>query len=78
MRPGDIAWLTMAAAIIAYEIRAPRGELLTEAVDRYRTARPILTYIGIAYVAAHLARVWPRRIDPLTLIAERASRMAAR
>ena len=74
MRSGDIAWLAMALGVIAYEIGAPRGELLSEACDRYRARRPVATYAAIIFVAGHLARIWPRRIDPLCIVAEGARR----
>lgn len=74
MRSGDYAWLAMAAAILAYELGAPRGELLTQAADRYRARRPLLTYAVITYIAAHLARIWPQRLDPLTRAAAWAGR----
>lgn len=74
MKPGDWAWLTLATAILAYELRAPKGELLSQAADRYRTRRPITTHITIFYIAGHLARIWPRRIDPLCRITAWAGR----
>lgn len=76
MKAGDMAWLALATGVLAYEIRAPRGELLSEAVDRYRASRPVLTYAAIVFVAGHLARLWPRRIDPLCVIATQAGRSA--
>ena len=74
MRSGDYAWLAMAAAILVYEIAAPRGELLTQAADRYRARRPIATHLVIAYLAGHLTRTWPRRLDPLTRLSAWAGR----
>ena len=71
MRHGDYAWLALAAAILAYEAAAPRGELLSEACDRYRQRHPIITLGVIAYLAAHLARLIPRRVDPLHRLATR-------
>lgn len=70
MKPGDIAWTALAAGVIAYELRAPHGELLSEAVDRYRARRPLVTHAAVIYVAGHLVRVWPARVDPLTRLAE--------
>lgn len=79
MKSGDIAWLAMAVGVFAYELAAAitdDGELLSEAVDRYRAAHPVVTYGGIIYIAGHLARVWPRRIDPLCVLATVADRIA--
>lgn len=76
MRPADRAWLGIAAGVTAYEVAACRAgwELLSEAVDRYRTNRPVIAAGTVIYLAAHLVRVWPRRLDPLTRLASRLSR----
>lgn len=71
MRPADRAWITLAVAILAYEVLSPRGELLSEGMDRYRQRRPILTHALILYLAGHLTRRWPRRFDPLHQITTR-------
>lgn len=69
MKPSDHAWLALGAGIIAYEARAPHGELMSQAVDRYRARRPILTNAVVIYIAGHLTRVWPAHLDPLTRLA---------
>lgn len=77
MRPADRAWLAIAAAVLAYEIAAGRRrdwELLSEAADRYRRARPITTHATVLYLAGHLLRRWPRRADPLHHLATLARR----
>lgn len=71
MHRGDWAWSAIAAGVIAYEASCPPGELLSEAVDRYRAARPIATHLAVVYLAAHLLRRWPQRADPLTVLAAR-------
>ena len=67
LRAGDWAWLTIAVGVVGYEIAASRRgyELLSESVDRYRILYPLATNLTIVYLAAHLVRVIPRRIDPL-------------
>lgn len=73
MRPADRFWLELFARVTAYEVAACRvgdGELLSEAVDRYRRARPIVTVGVIVYVAGHLLRCWPTRIDLLSRLAD--------
>ena len=65
MRHGDSAWLCLAAGVVAYEAFAAPGELLSEAADRYRERHPLITNLVIVYVAAHLLRRWPTRLDPL-------------
>lgn len=71
MRHGDWAWLSIAVAVLGYEIAAPRGELLSEAVDRYRRHHPVLTNAVVLYLACHLTRLIPQRIDPLHQMAVR-------
>jgi hypothetical protein len=69
VRPADRAWIALAVAVIAYEAAAPRGELLSEGVARWRARRPAVTHAGIAYIAAHLAGIVPNRVDPLRRLA---------
>lgn len=66
LRQGDLGWLGLAAGVVAYELAADDGELLSEAVDRYLTHRPVLTTTIIAVTAAHLANAIPERYDPFT------------
>ena len=72
MRSGDAAWLALAAGICVYEAAAAakRAEFMTHACDRDRAAPPLPTYTVIAYLAGHLARVWPKRLDPLARLAD--------
>lgn len=74
MHAGDRAWCALAAAVLTYEVFAPRGELLSEACDRHRAHHPIVTYSVIGYLAAHLTRLVPARVDPLTKLATRFGR----
>ena len=74
MRHSDVAWLSLLAAIIAYELAAPSDELLSQAVDRYRRRHPMIVIGAVGYVAGHLLRIWPPRIDPLHLIAGKLGR----
>lgn len=80
LRAGDWAWLSVAAGVAAYEIAASSRrhdwDLLSEAVDRYRMLYPVATNLTIVYLAAHLLRIIPRRIDPLTILATRTWRQA--
>jgi len=74
MKHGDWAWCAIAASVIAYEVKAPPGQLLSQAVDRYRRRHPIVTDVTVIYIAAHLLRRWPPRIDPLHRLATRMGR----
>ncbi|HSA41343.1 MAG TPA: hypothetical protein P5061_12050 [Mycobacterium sp.] len=71
MRPADRAWLGAAFAVTVYEITAVklRWELLSEAVSRYRRSHPVVTDCAIGYLALHLLRRWPPRLDPLAGLA---------
>jgi hypothetical protein len=74
MKHGDWAWCAIMAGVIAYEIKAPTNELLSQACDRYRKRHPVLTNLAIVYVAAHLMRRWPSQIDPLHQLTARMGR----
>ena len=77
MKHADWAWLALAAGVVAYELAAARRsewELLSEAADRYRHHHPILTPAIVAYLAAHLTRLIPKRIDPLHRVTAWAGR----
>lgn len=77
MKPADIAWIAVAAAIVGYEVAAATRrdwELLSEAADRYRAGHPIATHLTVIYLAGHLLRRWPARIDPLHRLAGLGSR----
>jgi hypothetical protein len=74
MEHGDWAWCIIAAGITAYELKAPSGQLLSQAVSKYRQHHPIITDVAIIYIAAHLLRRWPPRIDPLHLLGARMGR----
>jgi hypothetical protein len=61
------AWAVMAAGIVAYELAAPPGELLSEGVDRALEKSPLAkaaTLVLIGATALHLANALPDAIDP--------------
>lgn len=70
----DVAWLTLAAAVVCYELLAPPGQLLSEACDRYRQRHPLVVGAAVVMVAAHLLRALPHRVDPLHHLAGRLRR----
>lgn len=67
MKAADKGWLLIAVGVCVYEMRAAtrEWELLSEACDRYRRRHPWITDLTICYLAAHLLRAIPGRIDPL-------------
>lgn len=79
LKPADIAWVAVGVTVLAYEaVAAGRRdyELLSEAMDRYRQTHPIAVNLTIFYLAGHLSRVIPRRIDPIHHLADRVNRCA--
>ncbi len=73
MLPADRAWLAIGVGVTAYELVAclRNWELLSEAADRYRSRHPLLVHGVIVYLACHLTRWCPERIDPLHQLAGR-------
>lgn len=69
--PADRTWLGLFVAVTVYELYAALRdvELLSEAADRYRGRHPILVHSAVVYLAAHLIRRVPARIDPLHRLA---------
>ena len=65
MRHGDRGWVIVAAVVVAVEVTAGEGELLSEAVDRYLTGRPWLTRSVVTVLALHLINLLPPRVDPI-------------
>ena len=73
-RPGEIAWLV----IIAYEVVCPRGELLSEVLDRHLPVgaryHRAATLAVIAYTAAHCSNLLPERADVYLMLARNRRR----
>lgn len=72
MKPADWGWVAVGLTVLSYEAFAAGrrdAELLSEAMDRYRRHHPVAVNAGIFYLAGHLSRAWPRRIDPLHRLA---------
>lgn len=58
------AWLAIALGVTVYEAAAPKGELLSEGVDRALEAHPFLTHAAIGVTALHLLNILPPKLDP--------------
>lgn len=65
MRRSDKAWVGVGVSILTYQLTAPEGELMSEAMDRYLAARPWVTRTVVVAIALHLINSLPRRLDPL-------------
>jgi hypothetical protein len=74
MRPADRAWLVLGAGVIAWDALCPKGDLLSDASERYTAAHPVLWRGAIIYTAGHLMHVWPEKFDLFTLLARRFGR----
>lgn len=61
------AWALLAAGVLGYEIACKDGQLLSECVDQWLAARPILTRAAIAALALHLGNAVPKRYDVVSL-----------
>jgi hypothetical protein len=57
----------LAAGVMAYEIVCDEGELLSEGVDEWLAAKPILTRAVIAALALHLGNALPVHYDVVSL-----------
>ena len=65
--PAARAWGAMALSITAYEILCPKGETLSEGLDRLMEHSPFarITALGaIGITAAHLGNLIPEKYDP--------------
>lgn len=69
MVTGERAWMVLIVAILAYEIAAPKDQLLSEAVDRWLVKYPWPTRVAVALVAAHLLNMIPNKFDPFHHVA---------
>lgn len=74
MHHGDYAWIALAIGVLTYEVVAPPGQLLSEAMDKYRQHHPLAAGTAVIYIACHLLRVWPKPVDPLHRLAARTSK----
>ncbi|HZA12361.1 DUF7427 family protein [Mycobacterium sp.] len=61
------AWALLAAGVLTYEVSCRDGQLLSEGVDEWLMAKPVLTRAVIAALALHLGNVLPARYDIVSL-----------
>lgn len=64
MRRSDWAVVAIIGSSIAYELLAPRDDLISHAMDRYIARHPWLVRLAIGTIALHLANLLPHRLDP--------------
>ncbi len=64
----EIAWAALSFAVVCYEVWAPKGQLLSEGMDRALERHPVLTRAVVAAVALHLVNAIPARLDPISML----------
>lgn len=67
LAPATKAWVVMALGITAYELACPKGETLSEGVDRLMERSPVsraATLGALAITSAHLGNLIPQKYDP--------------
>lgn len=60
------AWAVIGLGVLAYEAACPKGELLSEGMDRAIEKYPKAVPLAIGAVALHLMNKFPDKIDPFT------------
>ncbi len=63
MRAGDRAWIILGCGVVAWELRCPEGELLSEAADRWVEHHPWLVRAVAFMLAAHVSNSVNPRYD---------------
>jgi len=60
------AWVGLAAGVALYDVLAPKGETLSEGMDRAmeRPVPRVLAIGAVALTASHLCNFIPERYDP--------------
>jgi hypothetical protein len=61
----DWACIAAAAAITTYDVLAREGQTISEAVDRYLIAAPLITELILAAIYLHVSNRLPSRLDPI-------------
>lgn len=56
------AWVAIGVAVTAYELSCPKGETLSEGVDRLLD-KSKLWAVPVGYTALHLMNVLPEKLD---------------
>lgn len=67
LSPSAKAWIGLGVYVAGYDVLAPKGETLSEGVDRALEKRftRALAIGGTALVASHLLNLIPEKVDPI-------------
>lgn len=63
--PSKLAIAGLIGGVALYDIKCPRGETISEGVDRLLEKHKLATLGVIAVTALHLGNVLPDRYDPI-------------
>lgn len=73
MSPAAKAWIVVGLGVIGYDALCPRGQTMSEGMDRGLAKRPILTLAGWALLNLHLLNLSERvyvtkniHLDPIS------------
>lgn len=66
LRPSSGAWIALGAGVALYDVLCPKGETLSEGVDRLmeKPYGKALALGAIAVVGSHLGNLIPQKYDP--------------
>ena len=53
-RPGIFAWAALVIGVVAYDAACPPGHTMSEEVDRWLDTSPVVVWVVLGLVAAHL------------------------
>jgi len=66
IRPADRAWAALVFGVLAYEVMAKDGEMMSHSYDRWLQRRPVITWGATLLTVSHLLNLLPERLDPFT------------
>ncbi len=67
-RPAVFAWAALVIGVVAYDAACPPGHTMSEEVDRWLDTSPVVVWVVLGLVAAHLLNLLPKKLDPLHIL----------
>lgn len=67
VKPADKAWAGLATYVVAWNLLAPEGEMLSMGLDRYLESHPFLSRFITLGVSLHLLNLIPEKFDMIHL-----------
>lgn len=65
-RRAKYGWAAIGAFVLAFNVTAKDGGMLSEQMDDWRRDHPVLVVAVVAAIALHLTRTVPTRYDPVS------------